>query len=122
MEHGTDTGTVFIVDGDPAFSLSAKYLLEARYSSVELYPDARVFVDSAHCTKSDTVLLDLDPHKPLSFRLFNQLIFSPQRPHIVVMTRENSALKSDDVFPGEGIKVLTHPVIPEDLVKAVTFS
>lgn len=122
MDVTTHSQTIYIVDGDPALSLSAKCLLEARDRAVELCADAGQFLSQTRCSQSDTVLLDLDPKKPLVFRLLNDLLHSARRPRIVVTTGVNSALKPDDIFPGERIKVLVHPVNPGELVKAIDFA
>jgi len=122
MEHNIHSQTVYIVAGDPALSLSAKCLLEARNTAVELWSDASNFLAQTACCKWDTVLLDLDPKKPVVFRLFNELLFSPKRPRIVITTPTDSALRPDDIFPGDRIKVLVHPVNPGELVNAINFA
>lgn len=119
MQNSTHSQTVYIVAGDPALSLSAKCLLEARNTAVELFADAGNFLSQTACSHRDTVLLDLDPKKPVVFRLLNELLYSPRRPRIVVTTPSDSPLKSNDVFPGARIQVLVHPVNPGDLVNAV---
>ena len=119
MEQYSNIRTIYIVDGDPALSRSTKCLLEVRYSAVELVTSADEFLSEVTHTPYDTVLLDLDPKKPSVFRLLNQLLFLPDRPHIVVTTHKNTALRPDDIFPGEYIKVLTHPIGPGELIRAV---
>jgi FixJ family two-component response regulator len=118
MKQTTENRTIYIVDGDPDISLSTKCLLEAHDTAAKIYSNVSEFLSKAQCTKSDTVLLDLDPKNPTVFQLLNRLIFSTDRPRIVVTTGASSALKPDDIFPGENIKVLVHPVLPKDLLSA----
>lgn len=111
--------TIYIVDGDPDLSLSTKCLFESRHACVEICDDAGRFLENRSLQEDDTVLLDLNPKKPSVFRLFNTLLTSPKRPKIIITTLANAALKADDVFPGERIKVLFHPIAPEALMSAV---
>lgn len=119
MEYCTQSRTIYIVDGDPDLSLSTKCLLESKNSPVELFDDAGQFLNDTFWKKTDTVMIDLNPKKPSVFRLLNGLLSSPKRPNIIVTSLANSVLKPNDVFPGERIKVLFHPVAPEELVRAV---
>lgn len=119
MEYCTESRTIYIVDGDRDLSLSTKCLLESKNSPVELFEDASQFLNKSFWKNTDTVMLDLNPKKPSVFRLFNGLLFSPKRPNIIVTTLANAALRPGDVFPGERIKILFHPVAPEELMRAV---
>ncbi len=111
--------TVYIVEGDPALTLSAKFLLETRNCLVKSFETTEEFLRSVKCQESDIVMLDLNQDKPTLYKLLNQLMFSAQRPGIVLKTTYRSAVRSDDKFPGERIKVLTHPVAPKDLLEAI---
>lgn len=122
MKQTINNRTIYIVDGDPDISLSTKWLLDAHDTPTKIYSNVSEFLSKAQCKKSDIVLLDLDPKNPTIFRLLNRLLFSEDRPRIVVTTSASSALKPDDVFPGENIQVLIHPVLPEDLLKAVEYA
>jgi len=119
MEACTQSRKIYIVDGDPDLSLSTKCLLESKNSLVELFDDASQFLNTTFWKKTDTVMIDLDPKKPSVFRLLNGLLSSPKRPNIIVTSLANSALKPNDVFPGERIKILFHPIAPEELMMAV---
>jgi len=44
---------------------------------------------------------------------------SHRRPNIIVTSPANAALKPNDIFPGERIELLFHPIAPEELMKAV---
>ena len=118
----TNSRMIYIVDGDPDLSLSTKCLLESRHAQVEICDDAAQFLKTHSLRKQDTILLDLDPKKPSVFRLFNSLLTSHKRPNIVVTTPANAALNPSDIFPGERIEVLFHPIAPEALMKAVEMS
>ena len=107
------------MDGDPDLSLSTKCLLESKNSLVELYDDASYFLNTTFWKKTDTIMIDLNPRNPSVFKLLNGLLSSSKRPNIIVTSLANSALKPDDIFPGERIKVLFHPVTPEELLNAV---
>lgn len=115
----THPQTVYIVDGDPALSLSAKVLLETRNCLVRNFETSDDFIETVKVRKHDVVLLDLNQDKPALYKLLNQLMFSPNRPGIILKTTYNSAVRADDKFPGERLKVLTHPVAPKDLLDAV---
>ena len=119
MTPNTHSSIIYIVDGDPALSLSAKCLLESRHEHVEIYDDAGQFLKNKDLREDDTVLLDLNPKKPMAFKLFNQLLTSHRRPNIIVTSPANAALKPNDVFPGDRIELLFHPIAPEELMKAV---
>ena len=118
----TNSRMIYIVDGDPDLSLSAKCLFESRHAHVEICDDAAQFLNTHSLRIEDTVLIDLDPKKPSVFRLFNSLLTSHKRPNIVVTTPANAALNPSDIFPGERIEVLFHPIAPEALMKAVEMS
>lgn len=119
MTACTHSPIIYIVDGDPDLSLSAKCLFESKDANVEIFDDAGQFLESRSWNAHDTVLLDLNPKRPSVFRLFNRLLISPERPNIIVSTRVNAPLKPDDVFPGDRIEVLFHPIAPEALMRAV---
>lgn len=115
----THPQTVYIVDGDPALTLSAKVLLETRNCLVRSFETTQDFLETVRVRERDIVLLDLNRDKPSLYKLLNQLMFSPERPGIVLKTTYKSAVRADDRFPGERIKVLTHPVAPKDLIEAI---
>ena len=119
MTYVTSSRTVYIVDGDPDLSLSVKTLLEAHDCRVKMISGAGDFLQSGMCKDTDIILLDLDRSNPPVFKLLNDLMSSSVRPLIILTTDQKSALKPNDIFPSQHVKILVHPVAPAELMSAV---
>lgn len=116
MRLSSPPRTVFVVQSDPGLSRSTRALLETRDCNVRTIRRAKDFNGAQ---ASDIVLLDLEQKRTFPFKLLNELIFSADRPHIILTLGPTSSVFPDDVFPGDRIKVLKHPFAPQDLVAAI---
>lgn len=114
-----DPQTVYIVAGDSAVSHSARFLLETHLFLVKTVKTAERTLTQIPLREQDIIMLDLDNDKPAAYRLLNDLMTRVKRPSIVLTTAMKSALKATDVFPGERVQLLFHPVAPKTLLSAV---
>lgn len=122
MKPHAKSQTIYIIEGDPDVSFSTKCLLESRNKPVKIVSNSDEFLALHKVENTDTVLLDLDPKKPLIFRLLNRLMFAQKPPNVIVTCPKNSTIKPDDIFAGKHIKVLFHPIFPHELLKAIDYA
>lgn len=114
--HTADPQTIYIVAGDNALSHSVRFLLETHMFLVKTVAMTERTLKKLPLREQDIIMLDLDQQQTATYRLLNDLMKTAKRPGIVLTTALKSALKPDDIFPGEDIKLLFHPVTPKTLL------
>jgi hypothetical protein len=73
---------------------------------------------NAHSAR-DIVLLNFERFNPGGFDLLHRLLFSENRPDIVITSDEQSVFQRDDKFLGDRVTILFHPFAPADLVSTI---
>ncbi len=119
MNNSHTPGMVYIIESDPAMAQSVHWLLETHDRCVKTISVPKGFLEAEDYCEDDIILLDLNPSDPIVFMLFDQLLQAVRRPQIIITSALQAILRPDDIFPGEGIKVLPTPYSPQDILSAV---
>jgi len=120
MVHMKPENTIHIIEGDPVTSEAIQYLLATFPITVNLFKTTEAFLKKWKRSEKDIVLLELDDEDPTIFKFLTRLLYASPRPRIIVTVSGQSVLESNDLFPGEHIKILFHPLKPGELLGAVS--
>lgn len=111
--------TIFILEGDADHSQSLKCLLENHNRIVRIFESCEDFFAENIHTESDTVMLNFDRRRSACFDTLNRLLFSANRPEIVITSDDASAFQADDQFLGERVAILFHPYTAHELLSTI---
>lgn len=120
MSLNTQLSVVYIVEADEALSLSMKCLLELHNFHVVTVSDEEDLLDNKTINENDIVLMELHEARTKRFRLLNTLMKTTHQPAIILMTALRSVLRPTDIFKGERIKILTQPILPQNLLETIS--
>ncbi len=119
MNNSHTSGMVYIIESDPAMAQSVHWLLETHHRRVKTISVPKGFIEAEDYGKDDIILLDLNPSDPVIFMLFDQLLQTARRPKIIITSAIQAILRPDDIFSGDGVKVLPTPYMPQDILSAI---
>jgi len=120
MSSNTQLSVVYIVEADEALSLSMKCLLELHNFHVVTVTDEEDLLENRSINEKDIVLMELHEARPKRFHLLNKLMKTTHQPAIILMTALRSVLRPTDIFTGDRIKILTQPIMPQNLLDTIS--